>query len=363
MSHVTRLSLTNFRNHAEAALDVDAGLIVLTGDNGAGKTNILEAVSLLAPGRGLRGAALSQMARHGGDGGFAIAARLAPDDGGALVDIGTGTRASAPERRQVRIAGAAATANALAEWASLLWLTPAQDRLFVETAGARRRFLDRLVFALEPAHAGHVSRYEAAMRARTRLLVEDAPADPQWLTGLERNMADHAVAVAAARRRLVAALTEAWEAAPVGDFPRAHLRLAQDEAMAADALAQALAKARARDTAAGRATLGPHRMDLEVMHLEKGQMAALCSTGEQKALLIGLILAHGGLVTKKIGKKPLFLLDEVAAHLDARRREALFHLLMEAGAQAWLTGTDRALFAGAASAQYWKVEQGRIICG
>lgn len=360
MSHIARLSLTDFRNYAAVDISADAGLVVLSGDNGAGKTNILEALSLLAPGRGLRGAPLSQMARQGGSGGFAVAARLDPDDGGALVEMGTGIAAAAPERRQVRIAGAQATANSLAEWLSLIWLTPAQDRLFVETASARRRFLDRLVLAMDPAHAGHVSRYEAAMRARTRLLGEDTPADPQWLAALERHMADHGAAAASARRTLVLALDAACAEGEAPDFPRAHLRLAGDEPWAAEDIAQALAKGRARDAAAGRATWGPHRVDLEVFQREKGQMAALCSTGEQKALLVGLILAHGGLVAKKKRKKPLFLLDEVAAHLDARRREALFHILKHTGAQAWMTGTDRALFEGAHAAQFWTVDQGQI---
>ena len=360
MAHIARLFLQDFRNYAQSDIEAAAGLVVLAGDNGAGKTNILEALSLFAPGRGLRGAPLVQMARQGGSGGFALSARLDAGDGGALIEMGTGITAAATERRQVRIGGAQATANSLGEWLSLIWLTPAQDRLFTETASARRRFLDRLVLALEPTHATHVSRYEAAMRARSRLLSEDTPADPQWLAALERHMADHGAAAAAARRSLVRALDAACAAGEATDFPRSSLRLAGDEDMAAEAMADLLAKNRARDAAAGRATWGPHRVDLEVFHREKGQMAALCSTGEQKALLVGLILAHGALVAKKKAKKPLFLLDEVAAHLDARRREALFHLLSETGAQAWMTGTDRALFAGAPAAQFWAVDQGQI---
>ncbi len=197
---LSRLVLTDFRNHAEALLEPGPGLVVLTGENGAGKTNILEAVSLLSPGRGLRGATLGEMARTGGSGGFAVAARLGD------VEIGTGTDARAPERRQVRINGAAASATSLSEWLSVLWLTPAMDRLFQEGAGGRRRFLDRLVLALEPGHAVHAARYEAAMRARNKLLAEDGPRDEAWLSALEARMAEHGAALAEARSRTVALL-------------------------------------------------------------------------------------------------------------------------------------------------------------
>ena len=337
---IARLTLTDFRSYADAVVAPGPGLVILTGENGAGKTNLLEAVSLLAPGRGLRGAALSDMARQGGPGGFTVAARLADD-----VKIGTGTLAAAPERRVVRINGVAAPANALAERLAILWLTPAMDRLFAEAAGGRRRFLDRLVLALEPSHAHHAARYEAAMRARTRLLTGDAPADPAWLTALEAQMQEHGAALADARARTVALLEARIDAEPESVFARAGLTLT---GWPADAPWR-LAGNRARDAAAARATEGPHRQDLQVLHHAKRQAAGLCSTGEQKALLIGIVLAHAALVAERVGQPPLLLLDEVAAHLDPRRRAALLERLAAGGGQVWLTGTEPALFADAPS--------------
>ena len=381
---LARLALEDFRSYAEALIRPGPGLVILTGENGAGKTNILEAVSLLSPGRGLRGASLSDMARSGGAGGFAVAARLrhsnsgsadgsglenaAPDDprpiarpvpspgepqwraipspeGEGGIDLGTGTSASAPERRQVRINGAPASANSLSEWLSILWLTPAMDRLFQEGASGRRRFLDRLVLALEPGHALHSARYEAAMRARNKLLAEDGPADPQWLSALEARMAEHGAEIDRARRDAVAALASRLDAAPDGPFARAGLSL--DGWSGGGDLAGELAAGRSRDRAAGRTLAGPHRSDLAVVHLGKGQPAALCSTGEQKALLLGIILAHADLVAEARAMRPILLLDEVAAHLDPLRRKALFERLTEAGGQVWMTGTEASLFAGA----------------
>jgi len=339
MTALTRLALTDFRNHAELTLAPGAGLVVLTGLNGAGKTNILEGVSLLAPGRGLRGATLSEMARGDGPGGFAVSART-----GADIDLGTGTLATAPERRQVRINGANASATALAEVLSVLWLTPAMDRLFVEGASGRRRFLDRLVLAREPGHATHASRYEAAMRARNKLLAEPDGADAAWLTALEAGMAEHGAAIAEARARTVAALGARLAEQPAGPFARAGLRLDGWVAAPAEALAAELKAGRGRDAAAGRTLAGPHRSDLVVVHLDKGQAAALCSTGEQKALLLGIVLAHADLVAEDRRARPILLLDEVAAHLDPVRREALFGRLSDAGGQAWLTGTEVAPF-------------------
>ncbi|AJP73239.1 DNA replication/repair protein RecF [Sphingomonas hengshuiensis] len=337
---VTRLILTDFRNHAEAALAPGSGFVVLTGENGAGKTNVLEAVSLLAPGRGLRRAALGEMARQGASGGFGVAARLGD------VDIGTGTQRDAPERRLVRINGAPMPATTLAEWVTVLWLTPAMDRLFVEGPGERRRFLDRLTLALAPAHATHSTRYEAAMRDRNRLLAEDRPADPEWLAALEARMVEHGGAIDAARRETVALLAARIAAQPEGVFARAGLVLEGWQGDGA-ALAQALREGRRRDAAAGRTLAGPHRTDLAVTHLGKGQPAHLCSTGEQKALLLGLVLAHAELVADRIGRAPVLLLDEVAAHLDPERRAALFARLAGAG-QVWMTGTEPALFDGIA---------------
>ena len=334
---LSRLVLSDFRNHEALTLALGPGFVVLTGENGAGKTNILEAVSLLAPGRGLRRASLADMARQGGPGSFGVAATLS---GGTT--IGTGTQAGAPERRIVRVNGAGAAASALAEWLTVLWLTPAMDRLFVDPASERRRFLDRLTLALRPGHARHATRYDAAMRARNRLLAEERPADPAWLATLEAEMAEHGVALDGARRDTVAALASRLADAPPGPFARAGLAL---DGGAADELAAILAANRGRDAAAGRALAGPHRVDLLVTHLDKRQPAGLCSTGEQKALLLGLILAHADLVAERGGGgAPTLLLDEVAAHLDPSRRAALFDRLADTGGQVWVTGTEPALF-------------------
>ena len=347
---VSRLALTDFRSYASALVEPGPGFVLLSGENGAGKTNLLEAVSLLSPGRGLRGAALSDMARIGGAGGFGVAARV--ED----VEIGTGAQAAAPERRQVRINGAPASVNSLSEWLSVLWLTPAMDRLFMGSAGDRRRFLDRLVLALEPNHAHHSSRYEAAMRARNKLLGDDAPTDPDWLAALEQQMAEHGAAIAAARLRAVTALGERLEGVPEDEFARAAIAL--DGWEQAD-LAGQLRESRSRDAAAGRATVGPHRQDLLVTHHVKQMEAARSSTGEQKALLLGLVLAHADLVADRRGEPPLLLLDEVAAHLDPKRRAALFGRL-EGRGQVWLTATEASLFDGIGSASRYHLEAGSI---
>lgn len=365
---LTRLVLTDFRNHADLTIAPGPGFVVLTGENGAGKTNVLEAVSLLAPGRGLRRAPLGEIARQPArdetarqeGGGFGVAADLAGD-----VAIATGTQPSAPERRIVRIQGSAVAATALAEWLTVLWLTPAMDRLFVEPAGERRRFLDRLTLALAPGHAVHANRYEAAMRARNRLLADDAPPERGWLAALEAQMAEHGAAIDAARRDTVAALAERLAGQPDGPFARAGLALegwtgsgsgydpapdSGDDPVHdpvhdnAATLAADLARSRARDAAAGRTLVGPHRTDLAVTQLGKQRAAGSCSTGEQKALLLGLVLAHADLVAERTGAPPVLLLDEVAAHLDPARRAALFERLAGIG-QVWMTGTEDALFA------------------
>ena len=332
---ISRLALTDFRNHAAALIEPGPGFVLLSGDNGAGKTNLLEAVSLLTPGRGLRGAALSEMARSEGPGGFSIAAALI-----GAIDLGTGTLATAPERRQVRINGASASVNSLSEWLSVLWLTPAMDRLFADSAGNRRRFLDRLTLALEPGHATHAARYEAAMRARNKLLAEPDGADPSWLAALEAGMADHGAMLGEARARTVSALGEAMAGQSGDDFPRAALAL---DGWDGGDLAAQLKVTRGRDAAAGRATTGPHRQDLAVTHVTKRQPAARSSTGEQKALLLGIVLAHAELVATRRGAPPILLLDEVAAHLDPRRRAALFARL-EGRGQVWMTATEADLF-------------------
>ncbi|HEU0310148.1 MAG TPA: DNA replication/repair protein RecF [Sphingomicrobium sp.] len=348
MTTVARLSLTDFRNHRDARIEAGDGFVLLSGPNGAGKTNVLEAVSLLTPGRGLRQVAIAEMARSDGPGGFAVAGRL--DD---QTDIGTGATDAAPDRRQVRINGAAAAVNSLGEWLAVLWLTPAMDRLFTESAGGRRRFLDRLTLALEPGHAHHAARYEAAMRSRNKLLADPTP-DSDWLAALEAQMADHGTALGRARQRTVAALTERLAALPDDDFPRASLALEGWDGRSG------LQANRSRDAAAGRTIEGPHRQDLAVTHVAKDQPASRGSTGEQKAMLLGLVLAHAELVAEQRGAPPVLLLDEVAAHLDPGRRAALFARL-EGRGQVWMTATEAALFdAIASSASRFHVEAGTI---
>jgi len=346
---VSRLTLTDFRSYAAATIEPGPGFVLLYGENGAGKTNLLEAVSMLTPGRGLRGAAIGEMARKGGSGGWAVAAKVGD------TDIGTGTQPSAPERRQVRINGAPTSVNSLSEWLSVLWLTPAMDRLFSGSAGDRRRFFDRLVLALEPSHAHHSTRYDAAMRARNKLLSEEGWGTA-WLGSLELAMAEHGTAIAAARERAVAALDQQLEGAPEDEFARASIAL---EGWAGGDLAPVLRANRSRDSAAGRTSEGPHRQDLAVTHRAKGMPAANSSTGEQKALLLGLVLAHAELVADRRGQPPLLLLDEVAAHLDPKRRAALFGRL-EGRGQVWMSATEPELFEGIEAATRFHVEPGRI---
>jgi DNA replication and repair protein RecF len=333
---ITRLSLTNFRCYTDAVIAPGPGFNILTGENGAGKTNVLEAISLLTPGRGLRGVALSEIGRQGGPGGFGVAAQLGE------IELGTGTLASSPDRRIVRINGATHAATALSEWLSVIWLTPTMDRLFSDGAGERRRFLDRLVLAIDPAHARHSSRYDAAMRQRNRLLAGDERPDPDWLTALEEQMVHHGGAISQARAKLIVLLSEQIAETPDGHFAKAVLTL--EESHDSWLLAEQLAHGRTRDAAAGRTLSGPHRSDLIVTHLAKTQPAANCSTGEQKALLLGIILAHMELVAERSGRRPILLLDEVAAHLDHIRRDALFARLASGGGQVWMTGTDPELF-------------------
>lgn len=349
---ITRLTLTDFRSYTEAVIAPGPGFVVLTGDNGAGKTNVLEAISLLTPGRGLRGAALGVMARDDGPGGFSVASRIGD------VEIGTGTLAAAPERRVVRINGATASAAALGEWLSLVWLTPAQDRLFAETAGARRRFLDRLVLALHASHAHDAARYEAAMRQRNRLLTEDRP-DRDWLTALELAMATHGRLIVERRASMVAALGAHIAAAIAGPFARAALAIEGFDP--STDLVSDLARSRARDAIAARTVVGPHRQDLVVTHLEKKDVPAVASsTGEQKALLIGIVLAHADLVAEHQGRRPILLLDEVAAHLDPKRRVALFDRLALGRGQVWMTGTEALPFAAIVRADRFTVLGGAI---
>ena len=377
---VTRVMLTDYRCYASARLDCDGGPVVLTGPNGAGKTNLLEALSFLAPGRGLRRAPLAEITRRPADDGdtpsrWAVAARVATPHGEC--SIGTGLDPESPEgvmRRVVRVDGRPLRSQTeLAPLVAVVWLTPQMDRLFLESASGRRRFLDRLVFGLHGEHATHVAAYERAMRERTRLLRDERErgraADPAWLTALEEVMAANGVAVAAARRDLVARLGAAGPARD-GSFPAAGIAvrgpvedwLEDEPAVAVEArLRECLAAGRAKDAAAGGAGPGPHRSDLSVRHIGKGQPAALCSTGEQKALLIGIVLAHARLLAAERGSTPLVLLDEVAAHLDARRRGALFEEILALGAQAWLTGTDHELFVGLSGrANHFSIEDAHL---
>lgn len=365
--HVARLSLTDFRNHRQTLVTAGSGLVALAGANGAGKTNILEALSLLSPGRGLRGSPLTEMVRDGASS-FAVAATLAGADPALQpVEIGTGVDPRAPTRRKLRINGADASALSLSEWCALLWVTPAMDRLFVEGASERRRFLDRMTLALEPAHSHHASRYEAAMRQRNRLLAGEEAPDRAWLDALEAQMGEHGAALAAARLRLIEALSAELELGTETIFARPSIALVDADGAPvgspdASALAAALNRSRGADQRAGRALAGPHRHDLMVIHRAKQQLAGRCSTGEQKALLLSLVLGHGDLVARARGQRPLLLLDELAAHLDPARRAALFERLAAAGGQVWMTGTEPELFAAMpAGSALVEVADGRIV--
>ena len=354
---LTRLMLRDFRSYPALTLGLGGRVVVLTGENGAGKTNLLEAVSLLGPGRGLRGARLADLARIAPEGRLPWAAAGRFRGPWGEFDIGTGTPEGGPlERRGFRLDGQPVRGGAdLAERVAAVWVTPQMDRLFQDGAGDRRRFLDRLVWALEPGHARQVAAYESAMSQRNRLLAGSGPrADPGWLSALEDGMARHGVALAAARRTLVSRLNAALAEGVTGAFPAALLELLCPAAAALDG-APALAvedrlraeweASRPRDAAAGVTLSGPHRADLGATHSAKGVPAALCSTGEQKALLVSIVLAHAALIAAARGFAPLLLLDEVAAHLDAPRREALFAALAALPAQVFLTGTDPGVFA------------------
>lgn len=355
MSLITCLTLENFRNYAELRLETAAQFIILSGNNGAGKTNILEAVSLLAPGRGLRRAALSQIARDGGNGSFAVAAQV--DD----ITLGTGTTVAQPDRRKTRINSSSCITNDLGKWLSLLWLTPAMDRLFIEAAAGRRNFLDRLVTSIEPPHARNVARYEAARKERNRLLSDDLRPEPQWLDGLDSQLAEYGGAVATARFRLVRELNSKLAAADEGLFASARIEVLDESLREVSQLREKLLSSRNADRAAKRTIYGPHRTDIRVIHRTKNQSAEKCSTGDQKALLFSIILAQADLIAAERGAKPILLLDEVAAHLDPARRAALFFMLEARGGQIWLTGTESELFKGVPSSQlHFEVDDGAV---
>ena len=363
---VTRIRLTNFRCYAAAAFDGDERPVVLTGPNGAGKTNMLEAISYLAPGRGLRQAKLTDVDRRDGATGWAVAATVSSP--GGPIEIGTGRDPEAT-RRAVRINGAPANGQgALAEYVSVVWLTPQMDRLFLDGATARRRFLDRLIFGFDAEHTVRVSAYEHAMRERARLL-KYGGRDDVWLSALEETMASRGVAIAAARREFAGRLARAC-AESSGPFPRAGIAaegqvedlLEQGPALAAeDQIRQNLAEGRIEDGETGRTAIGPHRSNFAVRHLEKDMPADQCSTGEQKALLLAVVLADARLQAAERNVTPLLLLDEVAAHLDTGMRRALFEEVRSLGVQAWLTGTDRLLFDDlGAHAQFFTVSDATL---
>lgn len=354
---VRRLALSAFRSYEALDLAVDARPVVLVGENGAGKTNILEALSLLSPGRGLRGAALSDSARRmpgevEASRPWAVAATVDGPDG--TFDIGTGLQQTPDgrltERRAAHINGAPASASvALSETCRIVWLTPAMDRLFLDSPGGRRRFLDRLTLSFEPQHGRHSTAYEKAMRERMRLLKDGG--DRDWIAAIEAQMAADGLAVANARARTVERLKA--DLAPLTNaFPQASIAISgqfEETRQPGDSgearFREVLMQRRRYDAESGRTGYGPHTADLAVMHLAKGREAAECSTGEQKALLIGLVLAAARAQARTdSGAAPLLLLDEIAAHLDANRRAALFDEICAIGAQAWMTGTDAALF-------------------
>jgi DNA replication and repair protein RecF len=370
---IARLTLTNFRTYRAASLTIDRDLVVLAGPNGAGKTNLLEAISFLAAGRGLRRAMLEEAAFAEGDGSWAVAAEVEGALG--LATLGTGIEPPAAEDaaplRKYRIdREPVASAAAFADHLRVVWLTPAMDGLFAGPASERRRFLDRLVLAVDASHMSRVNALERSLRSRNRLLEQPNP-DPHWLDAVEHETAEVAVAVAAARaetmRRLAAALAAGKDAA--SPFPWAAIGLdgeienavsASPASELEDRYRAVLRDTRARDAAAGRTLDGPHLTDLLVVHGPKGIAAAAASTGEQKALLVGLVLAHAGLVAEMTGIAPILLLDEIAAHLDPARRNALYARLARLPAQVWMSGADPAVFDAVARAAAWfEVSPGR----
>lgn len=396
MLWLSRLSVTQFRCYAKADLQTDDRPVILVGPNGAGKTNLLEAISFLSPGRGLRRAKLTDVDRRPSptrdqeagvqdasaqeiavgenSPAWAVAVEIMTPDGPR--HLGTG-RDPAPangdtasrERRVIKIDGDfARSQQALGEIVSVVWLTPQMDGLFRDGTPARRRFLDRLVYGFDPAHAGRINAYEQALRERARLL-KSGGGDNTWIGALEETMARHGIAIAAARRSLVARLSQACNAG-VGPFPVAGLGLSGDvetwlddksALQAEDELRAQLAAARRRDAETGGAALGPHRSDLTVQHLDKALPATSCSTGEQKALLVSIVLAHARLLAAERGTAPLLLLDEVAAHLDQTRRRSLYEEILGLGAQTWLTGTDLGVFAELRqTAQFFDVQDAVI---
>lgn len=374
---VTRLTLTNFRSYVGERLEVDNRPVVLTGQNGAGKTNLLEALSFLVPGRGLRRAKLSEITRRGPDGALAslqwgVAAKLLVGDN--EMEIGTGCEVSenlrGRDKRIIKIDGTVMKSQAeLGRYTSAQWLTPQMDRLFLEGASGRRRFLDQLIYGLDPEHAGPVAAYEHSVRSRNKLLRE-GKLDPVWLDSIEDSIARHGIAISVRRLEAIERLQEVCRAS-YGAFPGALISmvgqiedwLKNEPALAVeDRLRAALSASRENDAAGGFMSIGPHRSDFAVRHSDTGMAAEMCSTGEQKALLIGIVLATARLQTEERGYTPLLLLDEIAAHLDETRRASLFELILEMGAQAWITGTENEIFAPLGeTVQRFTIKNGKFV--
>ena len=372
MAKIRRLTLSNFRNYRAASLEVDDRPIVLCGPNGAGKTNLIEAISLLAPGRGLRRATLEEVAFQEGDGSWAVAAEVEGALG--LATLGTGIEPAqddeAAAQRKCRIdREPVGSASAFADHLRVVWLVPAMDSLFVGAPSERRRFLDRLALAVDTQHASRVNALERALRSRNRLLAEPRP-DPHWLDAVEHETAELAVAVAAVRAEAVSRMERVLASRRESDFPPAELALdgwmekllpAHPALDIEERYRIVLRESRARDAAAGRTLDGPHVTDLSVVYMRKNIAASAASTGEQKALLIGLVLAHARLITEMTGSTPVLLLDEIVAHLDPGRRAALHAELAQLGAQVWMTGADPAAFTEVADrAAMIEVRSGRL---
>ena len=371
--HVRRLVLADFRSYAALDAALDGSMIVLTGDNGAGKTNVLEAVSLLSLGRGLRRADLADCARLHGTGGWAVSAEII--DGDHQVQLGTGIEppcnGEAPPRRYRIDRAPVGSARAFADHIRVVWLTPAMDGLFAGPPGERRRFLDRLVLAVDSGHGARVNGLERALRNRNRQLAEPSP-DRVWLDATEREVAELGVAVIAARHETIARLGAlvAAQRDDASPFPWAQMALSgeleeqiasQPAPVVEQRYRQLLRDGRRRDAAAGRTLVGPHTCDFVVHHGPKQAPAALSSTGEQKALLTGLVVAHARLVAELSGIAPIMLMDEIAAHFDAARRERLFADLAGLGGQVWLTGADHQAFASLAGrASLLAVRDGQV---
>lgn len=385
---VERLALTNFRGYAQATIETGPEPQVIAGANGAGKTNLLEALSLLSPGQGMRRVPFAEIPRASGDGGFAVAAKVHTLNGAA--DIGTGLLPGATRKQRgddegesgssrvgriVRIDGVAQSGSGvLADYLEIVWVTPTMDGLFTGPASERRRFLDRLILCFDPAYRTIAGRFERAMTSRNRLL-SDGVRDNAQLSSFERVMAETGIAVAAARLEAVSAMAAVVQRRKARDpnsaFPWSEFKLegrieddiaSMPAVEAEDAYARVLRDTRERDRAASRTLDGPHRSDLAVGHGPKAMPARLCSTGEQKALLLGLVLAHAELLTERQeGAAPVLLLDEITAHLDEHRRAALFAEILHLKAQAWMTGTDANAFeALAGKARFWRVDEAQI---